>query len=67
MPQLAVRIGKNDSNTDSETQNLGYLLTNNMPTPTITNDWNFNSCLNFISSDGDAENGPLAKIHGKQG
>ena len=44
MPRLTVNTGKNDT---SQTKDLGYLLTNNMPSPRINKEWNFNSAINF--------------------
>lgn len=65
MPTLHVNAGKNDT---TQTTNLGYLLTNNMPSPRINNEWNFNAAINFMENGStDLINGPLGKIHANNG
>lgn len=65
MPTLHINTGKNDS---AQSVDLGYLLTNDMPSPRITNEWSFNSCINFLKdNDATPENGPLGKIHANNG
>ena len=49
MPTLSVAKGKEDD--DNKRVNLGYLLTNEMPTPYIRNQWNFSSILFQDSED----------------
>ena len=43
MPSLKVRVGKNDTNSDSATRDLGNFLTSKMPAPTIFSEFNFKS------------------------
>lgn len=66
MPTLSVVTGKENDTT--KRTNLGYLLTNDMPSPRINKEWNFNSAINFIKDkDTDLTNGPLGKIHANNG
>lgn len=66
MPTLSVVTGKENDTT--KRTNLGYLLTNDMPSPRINKEWNFNSAINFIKDkDTNLTNGPLGKIHANNG
>ncbi len=47
MPTLYTNVGKND---ETQTGELGYLLTSNMPSPTISNPWFMKQNLFFVQT-----------------